>query len=707
MSFLNLQTILFGFIFSNLICTIVSANLWSRNRKQYSGLGFWLVYFACNFFGIMFIALRGIIPDFLSMVVGSVLLVFGLWFLYIGINRFLGRSGMKPYHYGLLAGYFIGQLYFVYIHPSLVARNILFSSALVWFSGQIAWVLLVKVIRETKRITREVGYVAIAYGLVGILRIVVDLVVFPGNELLHSNAYEAFIFITFQMLHIVLTFSLFLMVNRRLHLDLEQDINDRKNAEIALQLSQERFAKAFQSSPDAILITRVNDGKCIEVNEGFCRMTGFTREETLGKTTLSLGVWVNVEERKKIVADIQANARIEAFIFDTRTKSGKLLKAELYGERIKIGDDDCMLTVIRDVSERKRVDDILNSRLRLWEFSTTHSAIEVMQTALDEIEALTGSTISFYHLVQEDQNTLTLQAWSTRTKAVFCKAESSGMHYSIDEAGVWVDCIRQKKPVIHNDYASLPHRKGMPEGHAQVTRELVVPIVEDGRLVSILGVGNKPEDYDEKDVELVEFISSLVWSIVSQKRSNEQIQQLNNQLEILAMTDELTGLANRRAFFLKGGDEITRFHRYHIPLSMIMLDLDRFKKINDVYGHEVGDLALQSIANTLKEHIREVDLPGRIGGEEFAILLPNTDLTEAAIITERLRKVIAEKTFAFDEKTITLTASFGVATCNPDMKKLDELFRVSDGAMYLAKNQGRNRVIIAEDIQANADWLQP
>ena len=105
------------------------------------------------------------------------------------------------------------------------------------------------------------------------------------------------------------------------------------------------------------------------------------------------------------------------------------------------------------------------------------------------------------------------------------------MHYNIDQAGVWVDCVRQRKPVIHNDYAALPHRKGLPDGHAEVVRELVVPILRQEQVVSILGVGNKPTDYDDKDVELVAYIADVVWEIVRRKRAEEKLKQLSRAVE--------------------------------------------------------------------------------------------------------------------------------------------------------------------------------
>jgi PAS domain S-box-containing protein len=190
-----------------------------------------------------------------------------------------------------------------------------------------------------------------------------------------------------------------------------------------------------------------------------------------------------------------------------------------------------VLVSIEDVTAHKQADAIIHLRLELFEFAVDHSLEALMQKALDEIGEITNSPISFYHFVEADQKTLSLQAWSTRTLQEFCQAEGKGLHYDIDQAGVWVDCVHQRKPVIHNDYAALPHRKGMPEGHAEVKRELVVPTMRDGRIVSILGVGNKPSSYDEKDVELVAYVADVIWSIVERKRDEEQLRGYQRQLE--------------------------------------------------------------------------------------------------------------------------------------------------------------------------------
>ncbi|MHB8058393.1 MAG: GAF domain-containing protein [Desulfuromonadaceae bacterium] len=175
--------------------------------------------------------------------------------------------------------------------------------------------------------------------------------------------------------------------------------------------------------------------------------------------------------------------------------------------------------------------ELASMRLNLIEYALTHDLQELLKQALDEVCRLSDSPIGFYHFVESDQRALSLQAWSTRTLDEFCTAKGHGLHYPIENAGVWADCIRQRRPLIHNDYASLPNKKGLPEGHAPVIRELAVPILRAERVVAILGVGNKPADYTDQDIELVTYLADVVWEITERKRSEEERHQLNISLQ--------------------------------------------------------------------------------------------------------------------------------------------------------------------------------
>lgn len=693
MNLLDMRTVVISYSISNFVCMIVMAILWEQNRRRFAGLKFWMADFWMQFIALLLLAMRGVVPDFLSMTVSNALVIAGTILIYIGLEYFTDKPSSRYPNYILLAVFILLHVLFVYVFPSLTVRNILVSLGLLAICFQCAWLMLRRVTPEMLPITHGVGQVFAAFCVVSLLRMAADISMPLGSDFFRANIYDTLSIITYQMLFIILTFSLTLMVNRRLFTDLENDITAREQVEAALRLSEEKYFKAFQSSPDAILISRLRDGRFIEVNEGFTRLTGYSRQEALSSSSVDLGMYPDPHGREEIVAELLKSGRVRDYEYNYRMKSGVTVLCLYSGEIIYLGGEAHILSVVRDISERKRAEEILRLRLKLWDFFTTHSVNELMQKALDEIEDLTGSLIGFYHFVEEDQNTLSLQAWSTRTLAEFCVAEGKGLHYPISDAGVWVDCVQQRKPVIHNDYASLPHRKGMPAGHAEVVRELVVPSLRDGRVVAILGVGNKPANYDEHDAERVAYTADLVWSIVEQKRASEQIQQLNVQLERLAMTDDLTGLTNRRSFFIQSTQEIKRAQRYQTPLSLLMMDLDDFKIINDTYGHDAGDQMLQCIANTLQENIREIDVLGRLGGEEFGVLLPNTEAGDAVKLAERLRLAVEGLSCTIQDQKINVTMSIGVASFSREQSNLDIALRNADSAMYQAKNQGRNRVV--------------
>jgi len=181
--------------------------------------------------------------------------------------------------------------------------------------------------------------------------------------------------------------------------------------------------------------------------------------------------------------------------------------------------------------ERKRIESVNMAHLRLLQFAAVHSLDDLLEATLNEAEELTGSLIGFYHFLEADQKTLSLQNWSTRTTAEFCTAEGKGLHYDVAAAGVWGDCVRERRPVIHNDYASLPHRRGMPPGHAPVVRELVVPVFRGDKIVAILGVGNKPQDYCPEDVATISRLADLAWEIAERKRAEEELGRLNLELD--------------------------------------------------------------------------------------------------------------------------------------------------------------------------------
>ncbi|HSI24855.1 MAG TPA: GGDEF domain-containing protein [Methylotenera sp.] len=193
------------------------------------------------------------------------------------------------------------------------------------------------------------------------------------------------------------------------------------------------------------------------------------------------------------------------------------------------------------------------------------------------------------------------------------------------------------------------------------------------------------------------YVSCMITSVLLQKTFNGNLElaydleQAKKQAENLARTDALTGLNNRRAFFDKAEPLFAYCKRSQQPVSALMLDVDHFKKINDSYGHAAGDIALRNLAKLIKTNLRDSDLACRFGGEEFAVLLPNTNAEEAMGMANMLKQLMASTIIALaDENALSLTASFGIAE---NGETVEDLLNHADKAMYAAKNSGRNHVM--------------
>jgi len=184
----------------------------------------------------------------------------------------------------------------------------------------------------------------------------------------------------------------------------------------------------------------------------------------------------------------------------------------------------------------------------------------------------------------------------------------------------------------------------------------------------------------------------IATNITDRKQMEEELREAKQRAEELARIDELTGVRNRRAFFEVGHLLFGQAQRSGQNLSAIMLDVDYFKQVNDRYGHFVGDQVLRTISQKIQEQIRETDIIGRLGGEEFALILPNADLTEALEVAERIRTLIVATPINALGETIYCTSSFGVSTLQDGVKSLDALLAKADEALFLAKHKGRNRV---------------
>mgnify|MGYP006271623871 FL=1 len=186
------------------------------------------------------------------------------------------------------------------------------------------------------------------------------------------------------------------------------------------------------------------------------------------------------------------------------------------------------------------------------------------------------------------------------------------------------------------------------------------------------------------------------------KTLQDELREKNRRLEELSRTDALTKLFNRRHFMELLRAEYSRAKRYGNSLSYVMVDVDRFKDLNDTYGHVYGDQVLKAVGEVLRDGLRQHDMAGRYGGEEFALMLPQTSVQGATAVAERCREVIEARPVTLDEQTLYVTASFGVASIpDPRVDTLDDLIRLADEGLYAAKEGGRNRVVAPQATEAS------
>ena len=246
--------------------------------------------------------------------------------------------------------------------------------------------------------------------------------------------------------------------------------------------------------------------------------------------------------------------------------------------------------------------------------------------------------------------------------------------------------IHQREPMVVDDATTDPRFRENPlvTGAPGIRAYLGVPLsTPDGyNIGSLCAIDTAPHSFRPDEVAIMSSFAALVADELELRR--------------LAQTDTLTGAATRRSFNLELDRAVAAFRRHGNHATLIALDIDHFKRINDTYGHPAGDAVLQAVSARLSAQLRSSDFLGRMGGEEFSILLRDTQLPEALEIAERCRAVLADSPVELDGGSLNVTASFGVAVLDETYRDRDDWCHAADRALYEAKHSGRNRCITAE-----------
>jgi diguanylate cyclase (GGDEF)-like protein len=251
----------------------------------------------------------------------------------------------------------------------------------------------------------------------------------------------------------------------------------------------------------------------------------------------------------------------------------------------------------------------------------------------------------------------------------------------------WADILASNNTVTETDLRSGP---ASMKFFAESASRMCIPLVSFGQTLGILALDSTlPDAFRDGDLQSLESVADICATAIQNAHYVERVKQL-------AYLDGLTGIFNRRFFELRFMEEIERARRYGTGMAVIMADIDQFKRLNDEFGHVLGDEVLRQVSSLFHQQLRKIDVVCRYGGEEFGILLSQTDAHHAMSVAEKLRKMVASWQFPGVPRTVTISA--GAAAYPDHGTTRDDLVRAADGALYAAKQAGRNRVCLATSI---------
>jgi len=419
--------------------------------------------------------------------------------------------------------------------------------------------------------------------------------------------------------------------------------------------AQERLltlSRAVEQSPAMVVITDAK-GDIEYVNPSFTEKYGYSAEEVLGQNPRILksgrhdaafyqALWRTLAEGQDWVGEIC-----------NRTKDGREIweKASISPVLDEAGQTTHYVAVKEDVTEQRR-------------------ALRALAESEEKVRAMSEASQDGMVMI-DDQGRVAF--WNRAAERIFGHSRQ--------------EMLGQK---LHSVVAMEEDAGKAREGFPDFSR------TGAGAVVGVLTERNarrKDGSIFPAELSVAAFRLQDRWWAVGTVRDITERKRAEELLLELATTDGLTGLTNRRHFLERGRAELERARRTGHPVSCIMFDVDHFKKVNDTYGHDAGDAVLKTLARTARETLRGMDVLGRIGGEEFAAILPETDLEAALHAAERLRLAVASMNVEHDGRPLPVTVSLGVALSSGPDESLDDLLRRADQALYRAKQGGRNRVV--------------
>lgn len=428
-----------------------------------------------------------------------------------------------------------------------------------------------------------------------------------------------------------------------------RDITQHVLHEQQIKHSEEKFAALFQSSPDALSLTRIRDGLFLEVNPGFCAIFGWRLEEVLHRTSSELGLWVNPEQRLELFQQLQNGKVLENVEVRLYSRDRRVLTCLVSSRLIRVNNTLCQSTAIRDITQQKAAQaELLSSQEKFYKaFNSSPNAITI-----------TDFESGRYLEVNQGFSKLTGYA----PEEVYGRtAEELGLWSQADQRNVYVTPLQHEQRIDHLEISGKNRY-----GQLLIVEISVEKITLDQRTCLLLTA-----------------------------RDITALTQAQQQIKHLAYHDALTDLPNRTLLMERLTQQIRDIKEQQQRAALLFIDLDHFKDINDSLGHPTGDAVLQTVTRRLKTGVRQSDTVARLGGDEFVVLLCNLEGTRSEVtrqarqIAEKLRTALSEP-MQINGYRLQVTPSIGMALIPDHGDNPDELFKRADIALYRAKDAGRN-----------------
>jgi diguanylate cyclase (GGDEF)-like protein/PAS domain S-box-containing protein len=495
---------------------------------------------------------------------------------------------------------------------------------------------------------------------------------------------------------------------------------------VALADSERHFRSLVEQAADGIVVVD-GAGKITLANSRACEMLGYPLGEIVGVDLLETYLPGDREVGRRNLAQAPGiPVRFERML---RRRNGTAIPIDV--SEASLGDGERQL-IMRDVIARQRAENAqfseerrLRSLLRISEVECA-SVPELLNVTLAEVVALSDSVFGYIYAYDETSGVFTLHSWSLEATEA-SQISDPQWTYELARSGIWDEVENQRKPIVVNDLGAVAGVEVAAEGGPPVVRFMTIPVFSRDQIVAVVGVANKPEPYTETDVKQLTQIMDVVWKIAERQQDEDRLREFAEQLEARveqrtheferanaelesanveiaaanqelqallreqerlqtelahrALHDPLTGLANR-AMFQERIDQALRISERGV--GVLWIDLDHFKEVNDIFGHEVGDEMLIAVADRLREVVRDTDDIARMGGDEFAVVMPNVSEDEAQMVARRVLASLTDR----DAFRLTVGVSVGVGWQRHASGDGRALIRRADQAMYRAKAAG-------------------